>query len=143
MSDATDAFENALALGFFNATAWANVFDNAATSPIANWQMGLHTSSAGEAGNQTTNEIAYTSYARVARARTSGGFTVTGGSTVLAANCDFPAGTGGSGTATNLVLGTATSGAGIAEILGTVSPAIICGSGVTPRLTTATAFTVS
>jgi hypothetical protein len=143
MSDASDAFENAAALLFFNATNWANVADNAATSPFTNWYLGLHTSSPGEAGNQTSNEIGYTSYARVARARTSGGFTVTGGSTVLAANADFPAGTGGSGTATHLGLGSASSGTGILEILGTVTPNIVCGSGVTPRLTTATAFTIA
>jgi len=143
MSDASDALENGFALLFFNATNWANIADNAATSPITNWQMSLHTASPTDAGSQTSSEIAYTSYARVARARTSGGFTVTGGSTVLAANCDFPAGTGGSGTATHFGLGTATSGAGILEIYGTVSPNIVTGNGITPRLTTATAITIA
>jgi len=140
---ASDAFENGAALLFFNATNWANVADNASSSPIANWQLSLHTADPGDAGNQQTSEIAYTSYARVARARTSGGFTVTGGSAVLAANADFPAGTGGSGTASYMGLGTAASGAGILEISGTVTPNIVCGDGVTPRLTTATAFTIS
>jgi hypothetical protein len=140
---ASDAFENGAALLFFNATNWANVADNAATSPIANWQLSLHTADPGDAGTQSTSEIAYTSYARVARARTSGGFTVTGGQAVLAANADFPAGTGGSGTASYMGLGTAASGAGILEISGTVTPNIVCGDGVTPRLTTATAFTIS
>jgi hypothetical protein len=143
MSDASDAFENALALLFFNATAWANVADNAASSPVTNWQLGLHTASPGEAGSQTTNEIGYTSYARVARARTSGGFTVSAGVTTLAANADFPAGTGGSGTATHLSLGTASSGAGILELMGSISPSIVCGNGVTPRLTTATSFSIA
>lgn len=116
--------------------------DNAATTPITNWQLSLHTASAGEAGNQTTNEIAYTSYARKAVARTSGGFTVSTNSAVLAANQDFVTGTGGSGTATDFGLGTAASGAGVLEIYGSVSPSIVTGSGVTPRLTTATSFTV-
>jgi hypothetical protein len=143
MSDASDAFENAASLLFFNATAWANVADNAASSPFTNWYLSLHTSSPGEAGNQTSNEITYTSYARVARARTAGGFTVTGGATVLAANADFPAGTGGSGTATHLGLGSASSSTGILEILGTVTPNIVSGNGITPRLTTSTSFTLS
>ena len=43
-----------------------------------------------DAGNQTTNETAYTSYARVAVARTSGGWTVTGNSVSPTANIDFP-----------------------------------------------------
>lgn len=128
---------------FFNATAWANVGDNAATSPVTDWALSLHTASPGDAGTQLTNEIAYTSYARITKARTSGGFTVTGGSTVLASNADFPAGTGGSGTATHFGLGTLTTGAGTLYIYGTVTPNIVCGSGITPRLTTATAITIA
>ena len=143
MSDASDNFENDCSLLFFNATTWDGVAENDTTSPVTNWQLGLHTASPGEAGSQTTNEIAYTSYARVARARTSGGFTVTGGSTVLAANADLPAGTGGSGTATHLGLGTLSTTAGRLYILGTVTPNIVTGNGITPRLTTATAFTIA
>jgi hypothetical protein len=143
MSDASDAFENALALLFFNATAWANVADNAVSSPIANWQLSLHTASPTDSGSQTSSEIAYTSYARKAVARSGSGFTVTGGSTVLAANQDFVAGTGGSGTATHFGLGTASSGTGILEIYGTVTPNIVTGNGVTPRLTTSTTITIA
>lgn len=143
MSDAADGFENGAMLLFFNATTWDGVAENDTTSPVANWQLGLHTASAGDAGNQTTNEIGYTSYARVARARTSGGFTVTGGVAVLAANADFPAGTGGSGTATHMALGTAASGTGVLYLHGSVSPSIVCGDGVTPRLTTATSFSLA
>lgn len=143
MSEASDAFENALALLYFNGTNWANVADNAASSPITNWQISLHTSSPGDAGNQTTNEIGYTSYARKAVARTSGGFTVTGGVAVFAANQDFVAGTGGSGTATHLGLGTASSSTGILHMYGAVTPNIVCGNGVTPRLTTSTSFSIS
>lgn len=145
MSDASDAFENAVSLLVFNATAWANVADNAASSPIANWQLGLHTSSPGDAGNQTTNEIGYTSYARVAVARASGagGFTVSAGVTTLTDDTDFPAGTGGSGTASHFGLGTAASSTGILEVYGTVTPNIVTGSGITPRLTSATSITIA
>lgn len=143
MSDASDNFENDCSLLFFNATAWANVADNAASSPVTNWALSLHTASPGDAGNQTTSEIAYTSYARKTVARTSGGFTVTGGSTVLAANQDFVAGTGGSGTATHFGLGTLTTGTGRLYICGTVTPNIVTGNGITPRLTTATAITIA
>jgi hypothetical protein len=143
MSTASDAFEQALALLYFEATNWANVADNAASSPIANWQLGLHTSSPGEAGDQTTNEIAYTSYARVAVARTSSGFDTTGGVSTLAALTSFPAGTGGSGTATHMGLGTASSAAGILHIYGTVTPNIVTGDSITPQLTTATSFTIT
>jgi hypothetical protein len=139
---ASNAFENALALLFFQATNWANVADNAASAPITNWQLSLCTADPGEAGDQTTNEIAYTSYARLARARTSGGFTVAANAATLAANSDFPAGTGGSGTATHTGLGTASSGAGVLEMSGTVTPNIVTGNGITPRLTTATSYSI-
>ena len=143
MSDASDAFENALALLFFRGTAWANVADNAASSPITSWQFSLHTASPADAGSQTTSEVTYTSYARAAVTRNAGGFGVTGGAGSLAANLDFPAGTGGSGTATHFGLGTANSGAGILEIYGTITPNIVTGNGVTPRLTTSTTMTIA
>lgn len=143
MSDASDNFENDCALLFWNATTWDGVAENDSTSPVANWQLSLHTSSPGESGNQTSNEIGYTSYARVAKARSGSGFTVTGGSAALASNADFPAGTGGSGTATHAGVGTASSGTGRLYVLATVTPNIVCGSGVTPRLTTSSAWTIA
>ena len=136
-----DTFENDLLRLIFNATAIGNIADNAATSPLTNLQVSLHTSDVGEGGSQTTNEVAYTSYARVAVARTSGGWTVTANSVSPAANIDFPACTGGTATATHWAVGTASSGTGKVLYKGTISPSISISSGVTPRLTTATAIT--
>lgn len=136
-----NTYENDLLKLIFNATAIANIADNAATSPLTNLYVSLHTADPGEAGDQTTNEIAYTSYARVAVARTSGGWTVSANSVSPAATISFPAGTGGSGTATHFGVGTASSGTGKLLYSGTVTPNIACGSGVTPELTTATAIT--
>lgn len=136
-----NTYENDLLKLLFNATAIANIADNAVTSPLTNLYVSLHTADPGEAGDQTTNEIGYTSYARVAVARTSGGFTVTGNSVSPAANIDFPAGTGGSGTATHFGIGTAASGAGKLLYKGTITPNIVCGNGITPRLTTASTVT--
>jgi hypothetical protein len=136
-----DTFENDLLKLIFNATAIANIADNAATSPLTNLYVSLHTADPGEAGSQTTSEIAYTSYARVAVARTSGGWTVTANSVSPVANIDFPTGTGGSGTATYFGIGTASSGAGKLLYSGAVSPTIATGNGIIPRLTTATTIT--
>jgi len=69
----SNAFENSLLKLIFNATAIANLADNAATSPLTNLYVSLHTADPGEAGDQSTNEVSYTSYARVAVARTTGG----------------------------------------------------------------------
>jgi len=74
----TDGTESALLKLLFNATAWANVADNAAGSPLTNLYVSLHNADPGEGGSQTTNETAYTNYARQAVARTSGGWTVSG-----------------------------------------------------------------
>lgn len=133
-----NTFENDLLKLIFNATAIANLADNAASAPLTNLEVALHTADPGEAGSQTTSEAAYTSYARVPVARTSGGWTVTGASVSPAADIDFPAGTGGAGTATHFSVGTAHTGAGKLLYSGTITPNIVMGDGVTPRLTTAT-----
>lgn len=136
-----NTFENDLLKLIFNATAIANIADNASASPLTNLYVSLHTADPGEAGDQTTNEIAYTSYARVAVARTSGGWTVTNNSVSPASEISFPAGTGGSGTATHFGVGTASTGTGKLLYSGTVTPNIVCGNGITPKLTTSTAIT--
>jgi hypothetical protein len=136
-----DTFENDWLKLIFQATAIANIADNASTSPLTNIYVSLHTADPADAGNQTTSETAYTSYARVAVARTSGGWTVTGNSVSPAANIDFPACTGGTATITHFGIGTASSGTGKLLYSGTVSPNISVSSGVTPRLTTASTVT--
>jgi hypothetical protein len=137
----SNTFENDWLKLIFNATAIANLADNAASSPLTNLYVSLHTADPGEAGNQSTSEATYTSYARVAVARTSGGWTVTGNSVSPVANIDFPAATGGSGTITYFGVGSASSGSGVLYYSGTVSPSISVTSGVTPRLTTASTIT--
>jgi hypothetical protein len=137
----SNTFENDWLKLIFNATAIANLADNAASSPLTNLYVSLHTADPGEAGNQSTSEISYTSYARVAVARTSGGWTVTNNSVSPVANIDFPAATGGSGTVTYFGVGSASSGTGVLYYSGTVSPSIAVTSGVTPRLTTASTIT--
>lgn len=136
-----DTFENDLCKLIFNATAIANIADNAASSPLTNLSVALHTADPGETGNQSTSEAAYTSYVRVSVARTSGGWTVTNNSVSPVAAITFAAGTGGSGTVTYFSVGP--TGGGSTKILysGTVSPNIVTGNGITPQLTTATAIT--
>lgn len=136
-----NTFENDLLGLIFNATAIGNIADNAATSPLTNLYVSLHTSDPGEAGNQTTNECAYTSYARVAVARTSGGWTITANSVSPTANIDFPAATGGTETATHVGIGTDASGTGKLLYYGAISPNISISTGVTPRIGTGSTIT--
>jgi hypothetical protein len=137
----SNAFENSLLKLIFNATAIANLADNAASSPLTNLYVSLHTADPGEAGDQSTSEATYTGYARVAVARTTGGWTVTNNSVSPVANIDFANCTGGTNTITYFGVGTASSGAGVLYYSGTVSPSISVSSGVTPRLTTASTIT--
>ncbi len=131
-------FDNDLLKLIFNGTAIANLADNASSSPITNIYISLHTASPTASGNQSSNEATYTSYARVAVARTSGGWTVTGGSVSPVSTISFPAATGGSETITYIGIGTASSGTGKLLYWGSISPTIAVANGVTPQLTTAT-----
>lgn len=142
----SDAAETAILSLIFNATAWANMADNAASTPQTNIGMSLHTADPGDAGSATTSEIGYTSYTRVNVARTSGGWTITGGSVSPVAAIAFPAGTGGSGTASFTAASKSNAlpptGAQVIHMSGTVTPNIVCGSGVTPQLSTASTLTL-
>src|SRR5688572_6834155 len=137
MSAISNATETAILALMFNATAWANYADNAASSPQTDIAVALHTADPGDTATMATSEATYTDYTRQSVARTSGGWTVSGGSVSPAANIDFPEGTGGSGSLTHFSTGKTGGGAAAILLSGTLSPAIPSGSGVTPRLTTA------
>ena len=137
----SNAYETAILELLFNATPIANIADNAGTSPLTNLYVSLHTADPGETGTAITNECAYTSYARVAVARTSGGWTVTGNSVSPVSTISFPAATGGTESATHLGIVSTASGAGVLYYSGTITPNISISSGVTPQLTTASTIT--
>lgn len=129
---ASNAFETDLLELIFNGTTIANIADNAASSPVTSLYVGLHTSDPGEGGNQTTNECAYTSYARVAVARNSGGWTVSGNNASNTADVTFPACTGGSETATHFSIGSAASGTGYLLFSGALGASLAISNGITP-----------
>lgn len=74
----------------FNATAVANLADNAATSPLTNLYLALHTADPGAGGSQNTSEAGYVGYARQAVSRSNTGFTVSGQSVTLTSAVSFP-----------------------------------------------------
>lgn len=160
MAAKSTIFDNALLLLLFNGTALslnnssgansAPIAQNA-TSAIASFTISLNTADptltagSGTVNKQNASEVAYTGYARRQVARTTSGFTVSGNSCVLAAEVDFPAGTGSSGTVTYFTVGVGLSTTpGIAsDILyyGPVTPNIVCGTGITPALGVGTTIT--
>ena len=138
----SNTFENDLLKLIFNGTAIANLADNAASSPLGNLYLALHTSDPGEAGDQSTNEVSYTGYARVAVARSGAGWVVSGNSVSPAAAIEFGEMTAGTpGTATHASIGTASSGAGKILYSGALTPTIAFNVGVVPRLRTTSTIT--
>lgn len=147
MAGKTDVFELDILKLIFNGTAIANIADNAASSPLTNFYLSLHTADPTDAAasGQSTNETTYTGYARVAVARTTGGWTcatAAGVTTVVpVANISFGQCTAGTATITHVGIGTSASGAGKLLFSGSLSPAIAVASGVVPQLTTASTIT--
>lgn len=137
-----NTFEEDILRLIFNGTAIANLADNAASSPLTNLYLALHTADPGESGTQTTSEVSYTGYARVAVARTSGGWTVTANSASPTAAIEFGEMTSGTpGTATHASIGTASSGGGKILYKGALSPSVAYNVGVVPRLRTTSTIT--
>jgi hypothetical protein len=135
-----NTFENDILALIFNATAIANIADNAASSPLTSLYVALHTADPGEGGSQTTSEISYTGYARQAVARNTTGFPAPSGGVISpGATISFPAmSAGAGGTVTHFSIGTASSGAGKILYKGAVTPNIPVAVPVQPQLTTAT-----
>jgi len=133
-----NTFENDLMKLFFQGTAIANLADNAASSPNTNLYVSLHTADPGEAGSQTTSEASYTGYARVAVARTSGGWTVTNNSVTNAAAITFPQCTGGSNTISHFAVGTGSSGAGKILYKGELTASLAVSNLIIPEFASST-----
>lgn len=130
----SNASETALLNLLFKNTAWANVGDASGLQPSAaagNFHIALHTTDPGEAGDQTTNEIAYTGYGRVAVAR-GAGFNVTGDAVSNAATAQFGECTAGTATVLWFTVGTAASGAGSVIYRGQLSASRSISAGITP-----------
>lgn len=136
----SNAAENAILLHLFQNLDYANIGDvtglrSSTTAGV--FYVGLHTADPGEAGSQTTSEIAYTGYARVSVARTSGGWTVSGNAVSNTAAVNFPACTAGSGTATHFSIGTNASGAGNLVLSGSLTGSLAISAGITPAFSAA------
>lgn len=124
---------NELGALIFNATTMADFAENDTTSPAVNIDVALHTASPGAAGTMSTNEIVYTSYARVVVARTSGGWTVAASNVSNTAAITFPQATGGGATATDFSVGKTGGGATQILVFGTLDSSLAISNGITPE----------
>jgi hypothetical protein len=105
-----------------------------AGSPLTVLYVSLHTGVLSASSAQNTSEAAYTGYARVSVARTTGGWTLTNETITNAAAINFPACTGGSETETYVGIGTAASGAGTLLWWGSLTNSLAVSNGITPSI---------
>lgn len=107
--------ETGLLLLIFNNTAFGGVGDTNGLQPSAsagNLYVTGHSADPGEAGDQTTSELAYPGYTRAAIARNAGGWTVSGGQVSNTAGFNLGLNTGTGVTLSFIGVGTASSGSG-------------------------------
>lgn len=138
MSGMSDTAESdALKLWFQN-TNWALLGDATGlrgSTTAGSFFIGLSTGTLSDTSTQTSTEAAYTGYGRVAVARSSGGWTVSGTSPTQVANAaavTFGACTAAGETETNFVIGRDTSGTG--EVFGyaALTASLVVNPGITP-----------
>ena len=133
MPKSTDTCNKILAL-IFNATAWADIAENDSSSPATNLYLSLHTADPGVGNNQTTNETAYTNYARIAVVRTTSGWDVpSAGATANAALAQFAQCGVTGATLTHVAIGTASSGTGTVLYAGALSSSLAVANGIQPQ----------
>lgn len=122
---ATNAFETALLNLIFANTNAANIGDATGlrgSTTAGSFYISLHTADPGETGTQTTSEVAYTGYARVAVARSGAGWTVSGNSASNAALVTFGTVTASAGSPVLYFgIGSDVSGAGNLFLRGAVT----------------------
>lgn len=129
---ATNALEDAILSLLLTATTYDGFAENDTTSPKTEFYISLHTADPGEAGSQNTSETAYTGYARVSVARTTGGWTVSSGTCTNDADIEFGQCTASPGSnLTHVGIGTDVSGAGSLLLYGALNSAIIMQVGTT------------
>jgi hypothetical protein len=132
----TNAAEEAFLDLLFLNVDWADIGDAAGlqnSATAGSFYISLHSADPGEAGNQSTNEISYTGYARVAVNRTAGGWTRTTSTIANTALVQFGQCTGGTATATHFGIGTDSTGAGNLLLKGALNASLSISNGIQPQ----------
>ena len=130
----TTAFKDAQNDLYFNNVDHANIGDASGlqnSAAAGSFYISLHTADPTATGDQTSSEATFTSYVRVAVARTTGGFTVVNGNASNAAAVTFAEATGGSETITYFGIGSDSSGTGNLQYYAAVTTSRAVSSGVT------------
>lgn len=132
----SNTFENDLMKHIFQNAAIALIGDAAglqSSAAAGSLFISLHTGDPGEAGDQTTLEGSFTSYARVGIVRDASNWTVSNNTVTNTNTVSFPACTGGSNTITHFGVGTASSGAGKLLYSGALTASLAVSNGITAQ----------
>jgi len=132
---ATNGFETSLLTLIFNNTAIANIGNAGGLQPSSapgDLYVGLTTADPTETGS-TANELAYTGYARIAVARSAGGWTISSNNASNAAAITFgEMAAGGPESATHFFIATALTG-GDVLFSGALTGTLVINDGVIPE----------
>lgn len=137
MSSMVNQFENLLGLLLFNNTTLANIGDATGlvgSTSAGSTQLSLHSVALAETDTtMTTNELAYTGYARPTQARSSAGWTQTNDVASNAALIQFGSMTaGGPVTAVHLGLGFIATGS-VLRLQQDLNADLVINNGINPQ----------
>ncbi len=146
MAAKTTAYATALLNLVLNNIALAFIGDAAGLQPSAadgNYYLSLHSADPGTGGNQTTSELSYTGYGRIAVIRDGTQWSVAAGVATTLVDIFFNLCTAGGGTATYVGIGTDLAGAGnllYRALVLTPVAGIVITPGITPKITAGAAL---
>lgn len=132
----TNAAEQAFLDLLFLNIDWANIGDASGlqnSASAGSFYISLHTADPGEAGDQTTNETTYTSYARTAVTRDASGWIRTSSTISNNVGIIFPACTGGFASITHFGIGTASTSTGNLLMKGALTATLSVSNGIQPE----------
>jgi hypothetical protein len=139
--DKSDTFRNDILKLIFHGTPIPNIADNAASAPLAQYYLALHTADPASGGNQSTSECAYAGYERVAILRDETGWAIGGNVVSPVDDIVFPTAVSGGEIARYGTIGVAPSGAGKVLYRGALDPPIIIAARVPPVLVAGSTIT--
>jgi len=130
-----NVWENSLQKLTFQNLAAGTIGDAGGLLPSAaagSLYIGLHSADPGEAGDQTTSELAYTNYTRVGVARGTALWTVSTNTASNGSAITFPTCGASGGTATYFSVGGSATGAGNLLYSGSLTASLAITNGITP-----------
>lgn len=129
---ATNIFETSLLELIFNNQSITNVADGLGSA--GSFYVSLHVADPGENDSQTTGEASYTSYTRIAVARSPSGWTVLNDRATNTSEILFPLATGGSEIITHFGIGTDAVGTGVLLFSGAFDESLAVSAGIRPAI---------